>query len=136
MIDTSFMAKQRKLVDQPYAERMERSFMRWPSENLIGGSPDAPTLGRLVDPSGKMWALRRSLTHSAARKLSVIADEMIIGDGGFDSVIDERDRESIWASVEKHGRLPDEEPDPHLEYAPYEFDSEGGLILLYLQRRC
>lgn len=130
------MAKQRKLRDQPFAERLERSFARLPAENLVRDVPSAPTLGRLVDPSGVLWLLRLPLTDLAARKLAATADVMIVGDGMSNAFVDQRDRAAMWASIEKHGCLPNEEPDDYLEYVPYEFDSEGGLVLLYLERHC
>lgn len=61
LVDTFGMVKQQKWRDQPYAERLRRSLERWPVENLANGIPDAPTLGRLVDPSGLLWVYRRRL---------------------------------------------------------------------------
>jgi len=136
LVDTFGMVKQQKWRDQPYAERLRRSLERWPVENLANEVPDAPTLGRLVDPSGFLWVYRQPLSDSAAGKLAGSADEMIVGDGASNVVVPAGDREATWASVKRLGRLPGEEPDDYLEYRPHEFDSESGLTLLYLQRFC
>ena len=136
LVNTFVMAKQQKWRDQSYAERLRRSLERWPVENLQNGFPDAPTLGRLVDPSGFLWVYRRPLSDSAAKKLAGVADQMIVGDGASNVMVPVVDREVIWTSVSRTGRLPGEEPGDDLEYRPHEFDSESGLTLLYLQRFC
>lgn len=130
------MARQQKWRDQSYAERLRRSLERWPAENLQNGVPDAPTLGRLVDPAGFLWVYRRPLSDAAAKKLAGAADEMIVGDGVSNVVVPIGDRAGTWTSVSRTGRLPGEDPSDDLEYRPHEFDSESGLTLLYLQRFC
>lgn len=109
---------------------------RWPDENIVSQIPDAPTLGRLVDPSGRLWVLRRHLDDSATRKLAARTDEMLIGDGFSGSYVAADDREALWASIEKSGYAPDEEPDELVRYTTFEFDSEDGSTLLYLRRSC
>lgn len=124
------------MEEQSYKERLERSITRWPEENFATGVPDAPTAGRLIDQSGRLWVLRRRLNESAARKLANRADEMIIGDGISGSFITAPERAATWASIEKTGQAPDEKAEEMVEYHPFEFDSESGLTLLYLRRTC
>jgi len=130
------MAKQRKLEDQPFGERLKRSFNRWPPDHLLNGEPDAITLGRWEDESGQVWLKRRSLTTSGARKMLTTAEVMVIGDPDQHRSVNGSERQVVWDSIEKLGCLPEEEPSDYLTYEPYEFDSEDGRTMLFVQRQC
>lgn len=135
MADNCRVPKQRKLKDQPYEERLQRSLSRWPVEDPESKMHDAVTVGRLND-SQQLWLLRTHLSPAAARRLADVADAMIIGDAGRYIDVSQPERQTMWTSIERHGHLPDEALSDYLAYEPYEFDSEDGRTLLFVQRHC
>lgn len=130
------MAKQKKLADQTWRERLARSLERWPETGTDGVIHEPINIGRFVDDSGGVWVLRRRLNAADARRLAASADSVFLDSGLTPTDLAGHDWRSIWASIEKRGHFPNEEPEDQLSYEPYEFDSEGGLTMLMLQRRC
>jgi hypothetical protein len=96
--------------------------------------PSPATARRLTDADGTPWVLRRGpLDARLARRLTRSADAMVLGrNAGLELVpVEPGDRAAIWADLAD--RL-DAETLP--AYAAYEFTSDDGGTLLYIEESC
>ncbi|MEU6482468.1 hypothetical protein [Streptomyces sp. NPDC046887] len=125
----------------PKKRKPERSFAEVvaslePSE---GSAPAADLLspassGELVDEQGRLWVKHRGpLDVRLVRRLVRGADAMLIGEGAGEVLrpVPAEGREEAWALVKD--RLDTAEGEG---YRAYDFRSEDGRVLLYLEEFC
>jgi hypothetical protein len=108
-------------------------------EHTEGSDPGAGLLspasaGELVDGQGCLWTRSRGpLDVRLARRLVRNADEMIIGEGAGEALraVPAEGREEAWALVADGLQTPESGT-----YRAYEFRSEDGRVLLYVEESC
>ncbi|MCK8680607.1 hypothetical protein [Streptomyces lichenis] len=126
------MPKKRK-TDRSFAEVVASL---GPAE---GSGPGADLLspassGELVDEQGRLWTRHRGpMDVRLVRRLVRGADAMLIGEGAGEVLrpVPAEGREEAWALVKD--RLDTAEGEG---YRAYDFRSEDGCVLLYLEEFC
>ncbi|MFD1663201.1 hypothetical protein ACFSL4_34825 [Streptomyces caeni] len=98
------------------------------------GKLSPASAGELVDGRGCLWAKSRGpLDARLAKRLVRGADEMIIGEGAGEVLrpVPADGREEAWALIKD--RLDAPEPGT---YQAYDFRSQDGRVLLYVEEFC
>ncbi|MFV2117346.1 hypothetical protein ACE14D_02425 [Streptomyces sp. Act-28] len=103
------------------------------SDPAIGKLSPA-SAGELVDPQGCLWAKSRGpLDARLARRLVSGADEMIIGEGAGEALrpVPADERQEAWNLI--RDELDAAAPG---RYQAFDFRSEDGRVLLYVEESC